>query len=81
VRVQEAHDTIVVLAGVGFLLAIISGFGRLMAQFGFLSNISFTPSTGLATVLAAAAIGAAASSFPAVQAARLAIVDALRRQE
>ncbi len=69
------------LIGVIVARPIISGFGRLMAQFGFLSNISFTPSTGLATVLAAAAIGAAASSFPAVQAARLAIVDALRRQE
>jgi putative ABC transport system permease protein len=69
------------LIGVIVARPIISGFGRLMAQFGFLSNISFTPSTGLATVVVAAAIGAAASSFPAVQAARLAIVDALRRQE
>ena len=69
------------LIGVIVARPIISGFGRLMAQFGFLSNISFKPSTGLATVVAAAAIGAAASSFPAVQAARLAIVDALRRQE
>jgi putative ABC transport system permease protein len=69
------------LIGVMVARPIISGFGRLMAQFGFLSNISFKPSTGLATVVAAAVIGAAASSFPAVQAARLAIVDALRRQE
>ena len=75
------------LGGVGGLLGvlvarpILSGFGRAMAQFGFLSNVSFKPSTGVATMLVAAAIGAAASAFPAAQAARLAIVDALRRQE
>jgi putative ABC transport system permease protein len=75
------------LGGVGGLLGvlvarpILSGFGRAMAQFGFLSNVGFKLSTGIATVLVAAAIGAAASAFPAVQAARLAIVDALRRQE
>jgi len=56
-------------------------FGRAMAEFGFLSNVSFKLSTGITTVVVAAAIGVAASSFPAVQAARLAIVDALRRQE
>jgi ABC-type antimicrobial peptide transport system permease subunit len=32
-------------------------------------------------VLVAGIIGAAASAFPAIQAARLPIVDALRRQE
>jgi ABC-type lipoprotein release transport system permease subunit len=52
-----------------------------MAQFGFLSNVGFKLPTAVATVVVAAAIGALASTFPAVQAARLAIVDALRRQE
>jgi len=67
----------------GVLLAppILGGFGRAMAQFGFLSNVGFKLSTGIATVVVAAAIGGAASAFPAVQAARLTIVDALRRQE
>jgi len=68
---------------VGVLVArpILGAFGRAMAEFGFLSNVSFKLSTGITTVVVAAAIGVAASSFPAVQAARLAIVDALRRQE
>ena len=69
------------LIGVVVARPILSGFGRAMAQFGFLSNVSFKLSTGIATVVVAAAIGAAASAFPAVQSARLAIVDALRRQE
>ena len=68
---------------VGVLLArpVLIGFGKAMAQFGFLSNIGFKGPTAIATVLAAAAIGAAASALPAAQAARLRIVDALRRQE
>jgi putative ABC transport system permease protein len=67
----------------GTLLArpILIGFGQAMAQFGFLSNIGFKAPTALATVLVSAALGAAASAFPATQAARLNIVDALRRQE
>ena len=67
----------------GSILArpILRGFGMAMSQMGFLSNITYKFSTGVATVLAAAAIGAAAAAFPAVQAARLGIVDALRRQE
>jgi putative ABC transport system permease protein len=76
-----------VLGGVGGLVGVIvarpilAAFGRAMAQFGFLSNVGFKLSTGIATVVVAAVIGAAASAFPAVQAGRLAIVDALRRQE
>jgi putative ABC transport system permease protein len=67
----------------GVILArpILTGFGKAMAQFGFLSNVGFKASTGIATVLVAGIIGAAASAFPAIQAARLPIVDALRRQE
>jgi putative ABC transport system permease protein len=75
------------LGAIGGLLGVLAArpilivFGRAMAQFGFLSNVGFKLSTGIATVLVAAAIGVAASAFPAVQAARMAIVDALRRQE
>jgi putative ABC transport system permease protein len=60
---------------------ILRLFGKLMSQFGFLSNVGFKAPTAIATVVVAAAIGAAASALPAVQAGRLAIVDALRRQE
>ncbi len=68
---------------IGTILArpILIGFGNAMAQFGFLSNVGFKAPTAIATVVVAAVLGAAASAFPAVQAARLAIVDALRRQE
>jgi putative ABC transport system permease protein len=68
---------------IGVILArpILTGFGKAMAQFGFLSNVGFKASTAVATVLVAGIIGAAASAFPSVQAARLPIVDALRRQE
>jgi putative ABC transport system permease protein len=69
------------IAGVIVARPFLIGFGKAMAQFGFLSNLSFKLSTGLATVLVAALIGAGASALPAAQAARLRIVDALRRQE
>jgi ABC-type antimicrobial peptide transport system permease subunit len=52
-----------------------------MAQFGFLSNVGFKLPTAIATIVVASVIGAAASALPAVQAAKLAIADALRRQE
>ena len=48
---------------------------------GFLTNLGLKLPTAIATVVAAAAIGAAASAGPAIQAARLNIVEALRRQE
>lgn len=67
--------------GVALARPVLIGFGKAMAQFGFLSNVGFKGPTAIATVLAAAAIGAAASALPAAQAARLRIVDALRRQE
>ena len=68
---------------IGVILArpILLGFGRAMSQFGFLSNISFKLPTAIATIAVAAIIGAAAAAFPALQAARMGIVDALRRQE
>ena len=69
------------LVGVIVARPILVGFGKAMAQFGFLSGVGFKAVTAVATIVVAALIGAAASAFPAVQSARLAIVDALRRQE
>jgi len=72
------------LGGVlGCLLArpVLHGVGKFAASIGFLSNVSYTPITALATAVVAASIGAAASALPAVQAARMEIVNALRRQE
>ena len=68
---------------VGCLLAqpVLRGVGRAAASIGFLSNVSYTLSTAAMTVAIAALIGAAASALPAVQAARMEIVNALRRQE
>jgi putative ABC transport system permease protein len=68
---------------VGCLLAhpVLRGAGRLAASIGFLSNVSYTLPTAALTVAIAALIGAAASALPAVQAARMEIVNALRRQE
>jgi putative ABC transport system permease protein len=60
---------------------ILLGFGRFMASMGFLSGLSVRLPTALGSVVVAGLIGAAASAMPAVQAARMAIVDALRRQE
>ena len=69
------------LLGVILARPILIGFGQTMSQFGFLSNIGFKLPTAIATIVVAGIIGAAASAFPAVQAARMGIVDALRRQE
>jgi putative ABC transport system permease protein len=68
---------------VGCLLAqpVLRGVGRVAASIGFLSNVSYTLPTAALTVAIAALIGAAASALPAVQAARMEIVNALRRQE
>ena len=72
------------LGGIGgCLLArpIIHAVGRFAASIGFLSNVSYTVPMAIATIATAAAIGAAASALPAVRAARMEIVNALRRQE
>jgi putative ABC transport system permease protein len=68
---------------IGCLLAqpVLRGVGRAAASIGFLSNVSYTLPTAAMTVAIAALIGAAASALPAVQAARMEIVNALRRQE
>ncbi len=60
---------------------VLRGVGKLAASIGFLSNVTYTMPTAVGTVLVAAALGALASALPAVQAARMQIVDALRRQE
>ena len=69
------------LLGVIIARPVLVGFGKAMASMGFLANLGFKLPTAIITIATAAAIGAAAAAFPGVQAARLAIVDALRRQE
>ena len=69
------------IVGCLFAHPVLRGAGRLAASIGFLSNVSYTLPTAALTVAIAALIGAAASALPAVQAARMEIVNALRRQE
>jgi len=67
--------------GVGLSQPILTGFGKFLSSLGFLTGISFKPGTAAVTLVCAAAIGALASAFPAWQAGRMAVVNALRRQE
>jgi ABC-type antimicrobial peptide transport system permease subunit len=60
---------------------VLHAVGRFAASIGFLSNVSYTVPTAIATVAVATILGAAAAALPAVQAARMEIVNALRRQE
>ena len=68
---------------IGILLAkpVLTGFGKAMSSMGFLANMGFKLDTAVVTVVAAGAIGALAAAFPALQAARMDVVTALRRQE
>jgi putative ABC transport system permease protein len=67
--------------GVFFARPVLIGFGKALSSLGFLTGISFKPGTAALTVACAAAIGALASVFPAWQAGRMEVVNALRRQE
>jgi putative ABC transport system permease protein len=67
--------------GVFFARPVLIGFGKALSSLGFLSGISFKPGTAALTVGCAAVIGALASAFPAWQAGRMQVVNALRRQE
>ena len=67
--------------GVFFARPVLIGFGKALSSLGFLTGISFKPGTAALTVACAAAIGALASAFPAWQAGRMEVVNALRRQE
>jgi putative ABC transport system permease protein len=69
------------LIGCALAQPIIHVVGRFAAGVGFLSNVSYTTSTAAMTVGVATVLGAAAAALPAVQAARMEIVNALRRQE
>ena len=61
--------------------SMLLGFGKFMAQVGFAFDLRVRLPAALATLAAAGLIGALSSAMPAVRAARMAIVDALRRQE
>jgi putative ABC transport system permease protein len=69
--------------GLGVLLAkpVLTGFGKALAQMGFLAGMGFKLPTALITVGAATAIGALASAWPAFSASKMDVVTALRRQE
>jgi len=67
--------------GVLFAGPVLIGFGKALSSLGFLTGISFKPGTAALTVVCAAVIGALASAFPAWQAGRMQVVNALRRQE
>src|SRR4051794_6936338 len=67
--------------GVFFARPVLIGFGKALSSLGFLTGISFKPGTAALTVVCAAVIGALASAFPAWQAGRMQVVEALRRQE
>jgi putative ABC transport system permease protein len=69
------------LLGVLAARFILLLFGKFMAQVGFAFDLTVRPPAAVATLLAAGAIGALSSAMPAVRAARMTIVDALRRQE
>ena len=67
----------------GVLLArpVLQGFGKALSSMGFLANMGFKLDTAILTVVVAGAIGALAAALPAMQAAKLDVVTALRRQE
>ncbi len=69
------------LLGVLVARPVLIGFGKVLSSLGFLTGIGFKPGTAALTLGCAAAIGALASAFPAWQAGRMEVVDALRRQE
>jgi putative ABC transport system permease protein len=67
----------------GVLLAnpMLDGFGKALEEFGFLAGVRFRPLTGAMALVLATAIGLLAAAVPAWSAARMQVVDALRRQE
>ena len=69
------------LLGLVVARPLLIGFGKALSSLGFLTGIGFAPGTAALTLGCAAIIGALASAFPAWQAGRMAVVDALRRQE
>jgi putative ABC transport system permease protein len=69
------------LLGVALANPILNGFGKALNEFGFLAGVGFKPSTGAMALILATAIGFLASAVPAWSAARMEVVNALRRQE
>jgi putative ABC transport system permease protein len=83
IAVAEGALLGIVGATLGVLLAqpMLIFIGKILSGFGFLTGVGFRPSTVAVTLLCATVIGAIASAVPAWRAARMPIVDALRRQE
>jgi putative ABC transport system permease protein len=69
------------ILGVVIARPVLIGFGKALSSLGFLTGIGFKPGTAFLTLACAAIIGALASAFPAWQASRMQVVNALRRQE
>jgi putative ABC transport system permease protein len=69
------------LLGVLLATPVLNGFGRALAEFGFLVGLRAKPLTSSLAVVLATSIGFLASAIPAWSAARMEVVNALRRQE
>ena len=69
------------LIGVALATPFLILFGKVMSGMGFLTGVGFKPGTAALTLGSAGLIGALASALPAWTAARMQVVDALRRQE
>jgi putative ABC transport system permease protein len=67
--------------GIVFAQPMLTAFGKWLSALGFLTGVGLKPATAGLTLSCAAVIGALASAVPAWRAARMPIVDALRRQE
>ena len=69
------------LAGVLVAKPLLTGFGKVMSNLGFLSGVGFSAGTALVTVSVTLLLGALAAAWPAWTASQLGVVEALRRQE
>jgi ABC-type antimicrobial peptide transport system permease subunit len=69
------------ILGVLFSNPMLNGFGKAMNQFGFLSGLGFSTTTGVLALGFSTVIGLVAAALPAFSTSRMDVVEALRRQE